>query len=283
MKKYLIVLIFIFQGCDLLENKPDQVIARLNDEFLYNSDLVEKLPKNISKVDSILFAKNFIDNWAKNKLLYNQALINLDQTEQDEINKLIESYKNDLYSFNYKEKIVKALMDTIVPDTSLTLYYDQNKSNFKLNQDIVKAKYLKISKNNYNNKDIIKRFRRFNKNDLEFLDSISLQFSSFYFNDSVWVNKSLFFTKFPELNERLKRNIVKNKLFYKFEDSLELYLISIRDSKFKNEIAPYSFIKTTINQVLINKKKLEFISKFEKELIEDAILKNEFEFYENNK
>ena len=33
-------------------------------------------------------------------------------------------------------------MDTIVPDTSLTLYYDQNKSNFKLNQDIVKAKYL---------------------------------------------------------------------------------------------------------------------------------------------
>jgi hypothetical protein len=35
--------------------------------------------------------------------------------------------------------------------------------------------------------------------------------------------------------------------------------------------------------VLINKKKLEFISKFEKELIEDALLKNEFEFYENNK
>ena len=65
MKKYLIVLIFFFQGCDLLENKPDQVIARLNDEFLYNSDLVEKLPKNISKDDSILFAKNFIDNWAK--------------------------------------------------------------------------------------------------------------------------------------------------------------------------------------------------------------------------
>jgi len=101
LKKYLIILIFIFQGCDLLENKPDQVIARLNDEFLYNSDLVEKLPKNLSKDDSILFAKNFINNWAKNKLLYNQALINLDQTEQDEINKLIESYKNDLYSFNY--------------------------------------------------------------------------------------------------------------------------------------------------------------------------------------
>jgi len=282
LKKYLIILIFFLLGCDLLENKPDQVIARLNDEFLYNSDLVEKFPKNLSKDDSLLFVKNFINNWAKKKLLYNQALINLSKFEQNEINKLVESYKNDLYAFSYQEKIVKALMDTIVTDSSLILYYNKNKSNFKLNQDIVKAKYLKISKNNYNNKDIIKRFRRFNNNDIDFLDSISMQFSSFYFNDSVWINKSLFFSKFPNFNQRLKENIVKNKLFYKFEDSLELYLINITDSKFKNEIAPYNFIKTTISQILINKKKLEFISKFEKELIEEALLKNEFEFYENN-
>jgi hypothetical protein len=34
--------------------------------------------------------------------------------------------------------------------------------------------------------------------------------------------------------------------------------------------------------VLLNKKKLEFISKFEKELIEDALQKNEYELYETN-
>jgi hypothetical protein len=34
--------------------------------------------------------------------------------------------------------------------------------------------------------------------------------------------------------------------------------------------------------VLINKKKLEFISNFEKEIIEDALQKKEFEIYENN-
>jgi hypothetical protein len=32
----------------------------------------------------------------------------------------------------------------------------------------------------------------------------------------------------------------------------------------------------------LNKKKLEFISKFEKELIENALQQNEFEFYETN-
>jgi hypothetical protein len=34
--------------------------------------------------------------------------------------------------------------------------------------------------------------------------------------------------------------------------------------------------------VLLNKKKLEFIIKFEKELIEDALQQNEYELYETN-
>jgi hypothetical protein len=63
---------------------------------------------------------------------------------------------------------------------------------------------------------------------------------------------------------------------------LELYLIRIIDYKNKNDIAPFDFIKPTLKQVLINKKKLEFISNFEKEIIEDALQKKEFEIYENN-
>ena len=150
----------------------------------------------------------------------------------------------------------------------------------KLNS--LNARYLKINSENYNLKDVIKRFRRFKDNDKLFLDSISLQFSSYYFNDSLWINKDVFFNKFPEINERLKQNIVKKKLFYRLQDSLELYLINIKDFKLKNDIAPFDFIKSTLKQVLLNKKKLEFISKFEKELIEDALQQNEFEFYETN-
>ncbi|MDB4087016.1 peptidyl-prolyl cis-trans isomerase, partial [Flavobacteriaceae bacterium] len=150
------------------------------------------------------------------------------------------------------------------------------------NQEIVNARYLKINSENYNLKDVIKRFRRFKNNDKLFLDSISLQFSSYYFNDSLWINKDVFFNKLPEIKERLKQNIVKNKLFYRLQDSLELYLINIKDYKPKNDIAPFDFIKSTLKQVLLNKKKLEFISKFEKELIENALQQNEFEFYETN-
>lgn len=282
MKVYLFLISLLFIGCDFIEKKPDQVLARLGDDFFYKSDLKIVLPTGLSKEDSVIFVKNHINNWAKRKILFNKALVNLGDKKQESLKQLIESYKNELFSYAYQEKIVKSSIDTFISENSIKDYYDKNKLNFKLNQEIVNARYLKINSENYNLKDIINRFRRFKKSDKIFLDSISLQFSSYYFNDSLWINKEVFFNKLPEINDRLKQNIVKNKLFYRIQDSLELYLINIKDYKLKNDIAPFDFIKSTLKQVLLNKKKLEFISKFEKELIEDALQQNEFEFYETN-
>jgi hypothetical protein len=280
LKVYIFFLLFI--GCDFIENKPDQVLARLGDEFYYKSDLIEIFPTGLSEEDSVIFVKNRINNWAKEKLLFKKALVNLGDKKQGDLNQLIESYKNELFSYAYQEKIVKSAMDTFISEQSIREYYNINKLNFKLNQEIINARYLKINSENYNLKDVVKRFKRFKQSDKIFLDSISLQFSSYYFNDSLWINKDVFFNKLPDINDRLKQNIVKNKLFYRLEDSLELYLINIKNYKLKNDIAPFDFIKSTLKQVLLNKKKLEFISKFENEIIEDALQQNEFEFYETN-
>ena len=282
MRVYLFLIGLLFIGCDFIENKPDQVLARLGDDFFYESDLMDVLPTGFSYEDSIIFVKNRINNWAKEKLLFNKALVNLGDKKQENLKQLIDSYKNELFSYSYQEMIVKSSMDTFVSEKSIREYYNLNKLNFKLNQEIIHARYLKINNENYNLKDVIKRFRRFKESDKSFLDSISLQFSSYYFNDSIWINKEVFFNKLPEINDRLKQNIVKNKLFYRIQDSLELYLINIKDYKLKNDVAPFDFIKSTLKQVLLNKKKLEFISKFEKELIEDALQQNEYELYETN-
>lgn len=281
-KKITIIFAIFLFSCDLIQDKSDQILARVNDDYIFNSDLKKVLPENLSFEDSILFTNNFINNWAKRKLLFEKALINLDESEQNELFDLIDTYKNEIFSYAYQEKIVKSTMDTIINERSIVDYYDLNKSNFKLNQEIIKARYLILNNKNYNLKEVTNRFRSYKPKDLIFLDSISLQFNAFYFNDSTWINKDIFFSKFPEINDRLKQNIINNKLFYKFQDSLELYLIKIIDYKNKNDIAPFDFIKPTLKQVLINKKKLEFISKFEKEIIEDALQKKEFEIYENN-
>ncbi len=279
---FVLISLLFFIKCEYFSNKPRLAIARMQDKYLFYEDIQDNIPRNLSIEDSIIYVNNQITNWAKKHILNDKALINLDFEEQKNLLDLVESYKSDLFSHYYQEKMVKASMDTIILDNEIENYYNNNNSNFKLNQDLVKARYIKISGDNYNIKDVRSRFRRFNNDDLVFLDSISLQFSSFSLNDSVWINKDIFFSKFPDIKTYIKNNIVKKALFYQLEDSLQLYLIKINKSVFRNDIAPLDYIKPTLKQILLNKKKLEFVSDFENDLIEDALQKKELEFYENN-
>ena len=277
-----IVCLLFFINCEYFSSKPKLAIARVQDKYLFFEDIKDEIPINLSSPDSIIFVRNKIINWAKNHILNEKALINLNQEDQDKLLSLVDSYKSDLFSHSYQEKMVKTTMDTLISEIDIENYYDLNKSNFKLNEDLVKARFLKINNDNYNIKDIRNRFKRFREADVIFLDSISLQFSSFSFNDSIWINKDLFFSKLPDIKTYIKNNIVKKTLFYQLEDSLELYLLKIDKSIFRNDIVPLDYIKPTLRQILLNKKKLEFVSDFEKDLIDDALQNKELEFYEIN-
>ena len=79
-KKITIIFTLFLFSCDLIQDKSDQILARVNDDYIFNSDLKKVLPKNLSFEDSILFTNNFINNWAKRKLLFEKALINLDES-----------------------------------------------------------------------------------------------------------------------------------------------------------------------------------------------------------
>tara|TARA_B110000459_G_scaffold79107_1_gene88983 strand:+ start:3009 stop:3869 length:861 start_codon:yes stop_codon:yes gene_type:complete len=279
---FIVIILLIFVNCEYFSTTPKLAIARVQDKYLFFNEIKDKIPINLSKEDSIVLVRNKIINWAKKHILNEKALINLNIEEQNNLLNLVESYKSDLFSHSYQEKMVKSSMDTLISDYDVENYYTLNKSNFKLNQDLVKARFMKIKSNNYNIKDVRNRFKRFNQEDVVFLDSISLQFSSFSFNDSVWINKDLFFSKLPDIKTYVKNNIVKKALFYQLEDSLELYLIKINKSIFRNDVSPLDYIRPTLKQILLNKKKLEFVRNFEKDLIDDAIQNKELEIYETN-
>lgn len=280
-KRFIVYLIvFLISSCNLFENKPVRAIAKYKSNYLFFEDIKKYIPKNLSEKESLVLIENEIAKWAKNHILIEQANINLDNEKKNQLLVMAKEYSDELFSFHYKEKIVKSLMDTVVNQNSIDEYYKQNKINYKLNEDIVKARFIKISNENFEIPNIRNRFRRFNKSDISFLDSISLQFSAYSFNDSIWINKDVFFSKLPEVRDYVKNNIVKKNLFYQLEDSLELYLIKVSESALRNTIAPIDYLEPTLRQILVNKRKLEFIRNFENELYIDAIQTKELEIYE---
>jgi hypothetical protein len=127
---------------------------------------------------------------------------------------------------------------------------------------------------------IIKRFKRFESNDQWYLDSIAVQFKSYLLNDSIWVKLNSVIDKVPVITPDNKNQLLKKTNFLQLKDSINLYLVSVKDVKMRNNYAPLEYVNSSINQIVINKRKLELIKQLKYEITKDAIKNNQFEIYD---
>tara|TARA_B100000579_G_scaffold93584_1_gene73970 strand:- start:130 stop:969 length:840 start_codon:yes stop_codon:yes gene_type:complete len=276
LKKFFFLLLICF-SCEFNESIDKNHVARVGDNYLNYSELNKLIPSKISPSDSISLANKIILEWATSELLIQSAQINLSENEKILIDKKSEKYRDNLILSEYKNKISENNTDTLISEYEIQDFFEKNSKNFKLYNEIVKGRYLKLNNSNFNINEIKRRFSRFNTIDKSFFDSISIQLLNYSFDDSTWIDKSLFFNKIPSLNEDEIRRIVKNNLFYIKEDSLALYLIKINKYKKANEYAPLDYIYGRIRELIANRKRIDYLKRIEKELIDDAIAKNIYE------
>ncbi|WP_370634188.1 peptidyl-prolyl cis-trans isomerase [Aestuariivivens sp. NBU2969] len=267
-------------SCNFFKKVDDRVaIARVNNSFLYEDDIKGLVSEGASKEDSTLLVQNYIKSWATQQLLFDGAKLNLSESKQETFNRLVNQYKNDLFAKAYLEALVSRSVDTVVGYDEAQVYYSENKDVFKLNEELIKFRYIHVieSINNFNT--IEKRFKRFDIEDKKELDSISIQFKSYSLNDSIWVKVDQVFEKIPALNVMNKDELLKKSNFIQLKDSLGVYLMQINDVLLRNETAPLEYVKPTIDQIVINKRKLELIKQIEKDITKDAIKNKQFEIF----
>ena len=275
-----IILILLIISCELENNSKEEPIARVNDNFLFFSEIQESLDENMSQNDSMLAVNNAINNWASKKLLYEKAIFNLSNSKQNELDLLVKSYESDLYISNYEKEWLKTRVDTIVSNDQLQSYYNENKNKFRLRQDILLARFIELPIENFNKTQIVRSFRRLNFQDKIYLDSISLQFKSSFINDSVWLRPELFFNKFKIENKIKYNRYLRKKSFFEIKDLESLYLVYISDIQKKNDYAPMSYVKPTLVQILLNKRKLEMKKQLKTDILKQGIAENNFEIYD---
>ena len=276
LRKYIFIFLFIISCSNNIKNN-DGYIARVGDEFLSLNEIEKLVPNNLDEQDSIQIVNNIIEDWAISKLLIQNAKVNLSDSEKSLIENKTEKYKENLIISEYRNKISNNNPDTLASIIEIETFFAKNSKNFRLYEEIIKGRYVKLNKNTFNLSEIKRRFRRFNQSDKTFLDSISIQFLNYYLKDSIWTNKKLFFNKIPSLKGDEILRISKNNLFYIQEDSLALYLIKINNYKKADDYAPLNYIYSRISEVIIGKKRIDYLNKIDKELIGNAIIKN---FYE---
>ena len=272
--------LFIF-SCDLaLKPTSQDSIARVNSSFLTLDDIDTALFEGLTQQDSLLQIQNAINNWATEQLLQDGARINLEAKQQSEFEILVQQYKSDLYTSAYLEALVKQNLDTTITNQELEEVYNQNKELFVLKEDLIKLRYINHDKNLPNSNDIKRRFRRYNAEDRTVLDTISLQFNSFFLNDSVWIKSSQVISKIKPLKKGFNKVLLKKINFIQLKDSLGLYLMEVKDLLEIGSQAPMAYALPTLKQIIINKRKLKLVNQLKSEIVDDAIKNKKFEIYE---
>ena len=277
---YLIAFLFFFTSCELsIKNFENDAIARVNDTYLNIQDIDQSLFLGLNKKDSLFQIQNIVNDWATSKLLEDGALLNLNSRQQQEFEKLIKKYKSDLYTSAYVEALVKKNLDTVILDYQFEKIYNQNKELFLLKEDLIKLRYINHDVNMPNASEIKRRFKRFNNEDQAILDTISIQFNSFFLNDSVWIKSNDVVKKINPLNKGFNKLLLKKLNFIQLKDSLGLYLIQIKNIASVGEEAPISYVIPTIKQIILNRRKLKLVNQLKSEIVNDAIKNKKFEIY----
>ena len=272
-----ILLIFLFFSCQNISDNRIKV-ARVYDDYLYLDELT--LLDNFNSHDSLIFIQNFSNKWASQKLLINKAKFNF-KNEPLYIDSLVDAYRESLIIHYYKQAVIQTYLDTIISDTSIFNYYNQNLDNFQLKEDIVKLNYIKV-RHVAPNLDFVKNLTTIsNDENLEQLEEYCLQFAERFFLGNVnWVSWSDFSKQLPIEKDNFIRDtkkIFKKNRKIELQDSTYRYFLFVEDFKLKGTSSPLEYVSSMIRKILINKRKKEIINNIEERLIQEAMENNNFE------
>jgi hypothetical protein len=278
--QFYILVCILFISCDFLGLQKKDIpvrkpIASVHNNNLYTEDIKLLIPKNIEKNDSLVFTRSIINSWAVKQLLLKKAEDNNTQNDNSEINNLVKDYRQALLINGYKERLIKQQLDTLIEQQEIIDYYKLNSKNFRLNEELIKTRYLHFSNDLIDRKEVVKSFKKGTIEDLEELEIKQLTFKQMMLNDSVWTPLENVLLKIPFSRINLLK---KTKLLQK-EDSLGLYLVTIKDVLLRNQIAPLSYIKPTIKQMILHQRKLQLIRDLEKIILKDAIQNKSYKIH----
>lgn len=275
------VVVPALNSCRFFRRSPDveaDVIAKVNDTYLYRKDLEGLIPPGTEPEDSVEKVKNFIDDWVRQTLLLQKAELNLSDKLKS-FDKELENYRKTLIIYTYQEMLVSQQLDTTITEEEIRKYYDENPSNFELRQNIVKASYVIFTRANKERDKVRKWFQSDKEDQREKLEKFCRESALKYnLNDTVWMFMDALEKDIP-LSYSSQELFLSSKHFVETEDSSLVYLLNIHDYKIKESLSPLEFEKSRIRSIILNIRKRELLRKTEEDIYREAVDEKKFEIY----
>ena len=160
----------------------------------------------------------------------------------------------------------------------MELYYEDNKNEFELTQNIIKLIFYKVPLNSKNLDLLWSSFRANDQSIYPTLLSLSKRGGNYYENGNSWVFFDDILKEIP-INTYNQEHYLNNHKYIRIIEGDFIYFIKINDFKTRNMLSPFLLEKRRIKEILLNKRQQELQRSIESNLLEKAYSNNHIQLF----
>ena len=275
----LMLFLLLFSSCKRTGNlSPQQkTIAKVYDRPVMREDIEGLIPKGLSQSDSLIRAESIMKKRIIDMLMDEVAYQNMGD-EKAEIEKLVNEYRRSLIRHRYQERLVNDRVSSTIREYEQNEYYEHNKEQFVLNDNLIKGLFLKVPVQAPGIDSIRLWYASSTEESLGKIERYCLQNALIYdyFYDN-WVI-------FGEIMRKIPIQISNPVQFLKVNDHIEvsdssyIYFLNIAESLLVGNEAPFDYVQTQIISMLVNQRKIDFLRDFGEKLYLDAVKNGNVKF-----
>lgn len=256
----------------------DERVARVNNKYLYRSELAGIVPEGTSPSDSAVIMQRYVENWVRQQVYLHEAKANL-ADEQKNFERKVEDYRNSLIIFTHENELINQKLDTVISDDLLAEYYEKHHSEFVLRDNILRLNFVKLPLDAPQINRIRRLIRSENPEDLAELEEYCVNHAAIYFLDQdSWFIFTDILRDIP-INPANHEAFLRNNRFVELNDQYYRYFLYIRDYKLEGNASPLTFQADNIRSIILNHRKQKLINDFRKDIYLEALQNNKFEIY----
>lgn len=254
-------------------------LAKVGDKVLYLSEVRSVLPQGLSPEDSIMLTEDYIKKWIISELMVRKAEENLSPALKD-LTKELTDYRNSMLTYRYKMELMLQKLDTTVSHREIADYYNTHQDNFILSKDIVKAIYIQIPVEVSQPEQVKVFCEQVTDDNLRELREFCVKYAVTYdiFVDN-WVDLESVAQYLPQQIED-DRQLLRRNAMIELRDEKSYHLLCIIEFRLANSVAPMEYVSENIKNLIINKRKLDFLKKIEEDVYTEGIRNSKFKLYD---
>lgn len=255
-----------------------EVVAKVGKHKLYAAELEEFIPGGVSTEDSTRLALQYINNWASDRLFMDMAESELTKGEKD-LSREIEAYRSSLLKYRYEQKYINQRLDTAVARQQIEQYYEAHAENFRLVRPVVKARFVRLSKDSPNLSAVRRNLSAQEDDDMVVSDSLTYA-SALRYTDygQRWIDIAVLAREF-EIDYLSLQSALKNGLVELPDGKGNIGIAYVSEMIKAGEPGPVEYYEDQIRETILSTRKQTLLSGLERELIEKARKQDNFVIY----